>query len=1268
MKKVLRIVTVFGLMAGHPEGSPCAGGSDLRGSGAVLSLSGSDWMIHEDAEGADARYAVARPEPATGWIPATVPGNIQADLEAAKLMAPIFYGVGDPRLEEVAHKDWWYRKDFKVPASFAGRRVQLVFDGADHECEVFLDGKPLGTHAGMYRRFAFDVEVRPGKTHRLAVRIVRMPKQLWDCIAVADRPGGAGVPAAVDRTRDLLKDMKMPANYAWDWSIAVYTLGLWKEVRLEASGPAKIEWVRVQTRLSNNYAQAAVLASLEIDSLVEANVRAELSLEGQGSAAGTSVEAALKRGRNHLRAEIPLDRPRLWWPHTHGAQPLYCLRSRLVDAQSRQLLDENRTRFGVREIRWEQTPGTPKDFPNPFRLLVNGRPIRMRGSNLLPPDLLPGRIRENGPRVLDLAKAAGLNAMRIWGGGIVFAPEMYDRADELGLLLMQEFILCNSNPAPEPVFMATIRETQINIIKQLRNHPSLVEWTGGNEMSWPLDNKVLQQMLATEREFDDRIMRPQEPAAGSGPHGTYTYVYHTRPMPQLSWLGAGNGPRPHNLYTVYNAANNIMRLSEFGTNSMAHLETWQRDIPPASQWPLRDPPNDPTLVRKNAYYGAALPQNWMHKEITGELFGALDDLAPMIEASQFLGAEGLRYAMDELRRKGEQLGGGYMSWDFNEPWRNAAGSFMVDYDGRPLMNYDFVKQANAPISLGLRYDSLLYAVSQGLRADLFLVSDAPAPASNLRWRWLARDRRGAVFARDEGSASIQPLQALKVASLDLVPPAGISFGPLLVELQLLDAEGRLLAERIHIFGASDFNGSLSGLLKNRSGDADDDPAPLAANVVGGREGPDAPANLAFVGNGARPATASSERDEPIHKAAGINDGKYGNGHSWIGRTPRSWFQIDLGKVTTVGRLKLGRDRTGQYADRLADEVKVETSRDQQAWETAFEQRGITALPGFQPTGDTGILIRPVEARYVRVTVNVEDASNGAYACVDECEVYGPSSREEGPLPRVVFPEGRTVLYRPVTRTRLEVIPSPPRIANNEEVLDLRVRNTGQMTALFLEPHPLIEYRTDLFIENNHCFIPPGESRTITIKAAKTPRGGLTLGQTGWRLTTWNADDVVIEPSHEVLLSLGRRDQMCREFAGHSDPGKDANAGPVSIEGSRPDPSQVPYLLDGKTAVRFEFALSDVQAKRPARLRIHTADQAEKAPTRVVVTMNGRRIEGSLPLGLGIQRTDPAHLAFPATVEFQIPARDLRPGKNALEVRIKGDGWFSWDAMDLTSHN
>ena len=117
-----------------------------------------------------------------------MPGNIQADLEAAHLLKPLWYGAGDPRLYEVARKDWWYRKDFAVPERSPDKRLTLVFDGVDHECEVWLNGKQLGANAGMFRRFAFDVTrpLLPGQVNRLAVRIARMPEEIAPLVARTD--------------------------------------------------------------------------------------------------------------------------------------------------------------------------------------------------------------------------------------------------------------------------------------------------------------------------------------------------------------------------------------------------------------------------------------------------------------------------------------------------------------------------------------------------------------------------------------------------------------------------------------------------------------------------------------------------------------------------------------------------------------------------------------------------------------------------------------------------------------------------------------------------------------------------------------------------------------------------------------------------------------------------------------------------------------------------------------------------------------------------
>ena len=366
-------------------------------------------------------------------------------------------------------------------------------------------------------------------------------------------------------------------------------------------------------------------------------------------------------------------------------------------------------------------------------------------------------------------------------------------------------------------------------------------------------------------------------------------------------------------------------------------------------------------------------------------FGPARDLPSLIRAGQYLRAEGLRYIYDALRRKGKRIGG-FTNHCYSEPWPNAAGSFLVDHDGRPLMNYDFIRQALAPIGLSLRYDAATYGPQTGIRSELFLVSDAPAETRDLGWQWLARDRTGTVVADGAGRASIRPLEVKSLAVLSVTPDPAVG-GPLLVELRLRSAAGSLLAERVHVFGPAG-PAPLAGLLYNREPES---PAPVA----------------------------------------------------------------------------------------------------------------------------------------------------------------GP------PIPPV----------KPVRRTAIAVTAGPSRADGDWEMLDITLKNSGRMTALFCEPHPMLAYRTDLFIANNNCFIPPGESRVVTIRGPRRAADGLTLRQTGWRISCWNADDVTIEPSADVLLSIGRRDKTCREFSGYFS----AKAGPLAaLRGNRPDAARFSYRLDANEAAQFRL--------------------------------------------------------------------------------------------------
>jgi hypothetical protein len=144
MNRLAKIALVLPVLLGlaplcHPGVAVAA---DRLASSATLPLSGGDWRIHEDADGKGAEHRMFEADVSVpGWLPATVPGNIQADLEAAHQLKPLWYGAGDPRMAEVAQKNWWYRKDFVAPKTYEGWRVKLVFDGVDHECEVWLNGK-----------------------------------------------------------------------------------------------------------------------------------------------------------------------------------------------------------------------------------------------------------------------------------------------------------------------------------------------------------------------------------------------------------------------------------------------------------------------------------------------------------------------------------------------------------------------------------------------------------------------------------------------------------------------------------------------------------------------------------------------------------------------------------------------------------------------------------------------------------------------------------------------------------------------------------------------------------------------------------------------------------------------------------------------------------------------------------------------------------------------------------------------------------------------
>jgi beta-mannosidase len=111
--------------------------------------------------------------------------------------------------------------------------------------------------------------------------------------------------------------------------------------------------------------------------------------------------------------------------------------------------------------------------------------VWVKGVNWIPDDALFPRVdRARYERRLRQAAAAGVNLVRVWGGGIYEDDAFYDLADELGLLTWQDFpFACAAYPEEEPLRSEVEAEARDNVAR-LAHHASLALLNGNNENLW----------------------------------------------------------------------------------------------------------------------------------------------------------------------------------------------------------------------------------------------------------------------------------------------------------------------------------------------------------------------------------------------------------------------------------------------------------------------------------------------------------------------------------------------------------------------------------------------------------------------------------------------------------------------------------------------------------------------------------------------------------------------------------------------------------------
>jgi beta-mannosidase len=404
-----------------------------------------------------------------GWIlrhegealPAAVPGCVHTDLLAAGVVPDPFLGRNEAEVAWVGRREWTYETDLR--AASAHEQTDLVFDGLDTAAEILLNGQVLGRVRNMHRSYRFDVT---GLQGRLAVRFV---SAYAEAEAVRGKVGER--PAAYAEPFQYIR--KMACSFGWDWGPTLVTAGIWRPVRLEHWSTARIARVRPLVTVTVEHGLGVVELAVDVE-----RSRVEAPLAVEATVGGVRARAEIDGTSGVVRLEVP--DVRLWWPRGYGEHPLYDVELTLLHGED--VLDVWRRRIGFRTVELDRRPDA---HGTGFTLVVNGERLFARGVNWIPDDVFPSRVtRERYRERLRQAADAGVDLVRIWGGGIYESADFYDACDELGLLVWQDFpFACAAYPEEQPLRGEVEAEARENVVR-LMPHPSLVLWNGNNENLW----------------------------------------------------------------------------------------------------------------------------------------------------------------------------------------------------------------------------------------------------------------------------------------------------------------------------------------------------------------------------------------------------------------------------------------------------------------------------------------------------------------------------------------------------------------------------------------------------------------------------------------------------------------------------------------------------------------------------------------------------------------------------------------------------------------
>jgi len=427
-----------------------------------------------------------------GWMSADLPCDVHMPLIENNIIVEPLEADNCYKCEWIEQKSWWFKKVFTADERLLEADIaELTLESLDAEADIFLNGFHLGHHRSAFYAFTKDVGNYLNKgENTLIVRVSSGLERVTEMdIAEINKTigteAGNGRMDRGDKRRAFIR--KPQYVYGWDWGPRVATCGIMKNVHIGAYDKLAVRGVHVVTKSAAKDAELGF--EIEVENLhpfssMDANLKLEIFLKEE-KVAEFEQEVFLRSGINYFNIDAVISDAKLWWPNGMGAQSLYDIR---VSAASGQICGEFPVfKYGIRTLKLDLDKINANE--RLFAFEVNGVKAFCKGANWIPADSVYARVTDEKYDVLIReAKEANFTMLRVWGGGIYERDIFYEKCDEYGIMIWHDFMFaCAMYPDNLEWFRNEV-ENEINYqTKRLRNHSSIVLWSGNNENTWGFD-------------------------------------------------------------------------------------------------------------------------------------------------------------------------------------------------------------------------------------------------------------------------------------------------------------------------------------------------------------------------------------------------------------------------------------------------------------------------------------------------------------------------------------------------------------------------------------------------------------------------------------------------------------------------------------------------------------------------------------------------------------------------------------------------------------